>query len=174
MPASPGLNQSTKLLATLADPVFTQLPDRSWLNRSVLTAGGAAGMAVDRDNGRVRIEVEGRGRDDVAAAYAGQVDSFTDADLRWAAADGWSALVNVWRDYTVTEHVDVYLGGGLGGGGYRYSFGGRVDSPGPGDITYSIVRPTAFFKSLAGQVCGWVGLSVGMMGWVECGYGGLG
>ncbi|MFM7242922.1 MAG: hypothetical protein ACKO40_01935, partial [Planctomycetaceae bacterium] len=51
--------------ATLADPVFTQLPDRSWLNRSVLTAGGAAGVAIDRDNGRLRIEAEGRGRDDL-------------------------------------------------------------------------------------------------------------
>lgn len=141
--------------ATLADPVFTQLPDRSGINRSVLTAGGAAGVAIDRDNGRLRIEAEGRGRDDLTATYDGMIGPFLDANFRWAAADGWSALVNVWRDYTVTEHVDVYMGGGLGGGGYRYGFSGRTDFPGPADITYSSRAQVAAFAWQAGGGAIW-------------------
>lgn len=141
--------------ATLADPVYTQLPDRGWLNRSVLTAGGAAGVAIDRDNGRLRIEAEGRGRDDVTATFDGMISPIADANLRWGAADGWSAMVNVWRDYTVGEHVDLYLGGGVGGGGYRYDFGGRTAFPGLGDITYSSRAQVAAFAWQAGGGAIW-------------------
>lgn len=136
--------------ATLADPVYTQLPDRNWINRSVLTAGGAAGLAIDRDDGRLRIEAEGRGRDDVTAAFDGMVGPVIGANFGWAAADGWSAMVNVWRDYTVGEQVDLYFGGGVGGGGYRYSLGGRTDFPGPSDITYASNAQVASFAWQAG------------------------
>jgi opacity protein-like surface antigen len=141
--------------ATLAEPVYAQLPGRASINRSVLTAGGAAGVALDRGNGRLRIEAEGRGRDDVIATFDDRIDPFLAADFRWAAADGWSALVNVWRDYTVTEHVDVYMGGGLGGGGYRYSIGGRTDSPGPADVTYAGRAQVATFAWQAGGGAIW-------------------
>lgn len=141
--------------ATLADPVYAQFSDGSWLNRSVLTAGGAAGVAIDRDNGRLRIEAEGRGRDDLTGTYDGMAGPLVDASLRWAAADGWSALVNVWRDYTVTEHVDVYMGGGLGGGGYRYGFGGRADFLGPADIAFSSRAQVAAFAWQAGGGAIW-------------------
>jgi opacity protein-like surface antigen len=64
---------------------------------------------------------------------AGVSQSFLDgfsANFNWAAADGWSALFNVWRDFTVSEQVDLYFGGGVGGGGYRYSSAGSVAFPG--------------------------------------------
>ena len=48
--------------ATLAEPLYQEVSRGSAINRSVLTAGGAAGIAFERDNGRLRIEVEGRGR----------------------------------------------------------------------------------------------------------------
>ena len=103
--------------ATLSDPVYQVFSGQGGINRSVFTAGGAAGVAFERDNGRLRIEAEGRGRDDVTAHF--NVPSI--ASGNWAAADGWSALFNVWRDFTVSKQVDLYLGGGVGGGGYRYS-----------------------------------------------------
>jgi len=105
---------------TLDDPVYESIFERR-MNRSVLTSGGAAGVAVERWNGLLRLEVEGRGRDDVTAALSESLGPFGGADFRWAANDGWSALVNVWRDFTVTDQVDLYLGGGVGGGGYRYA-----------------------------------------------------
>ena len=115
--------------ATLSDPLYAEFPGRGGINRSVLTAGGAAGVALERENGRLRIEAEGRGRDDVTARFSQAAPPFFNADFNWAAADGWSALVNVWRDYSVSEQVDVYLGGGVGGGGYRYSMAGSVQVP---------------------------------------------
>jgi len=119
--------------ATLAEPLYQQIAGGG-INRSVLTAGGAAGVAFERDNGRLRIEVEGRGRDDVTAHLSPQIPDAV-ANFNWAAADGWSALFNVWRDFTVSEQVDLYLGGGVGGGGYRYSMAGSLaSSSGPGPV----------------------------------------
>lgn len=116
--------------ATLAEPLYQEVSRGSAINRSVLTAGGAAGIAFERDNGRLRIEVEGRGRDDVTAGLNQSLPEEFAANFNWAAADGWSALFNVWRDFSVSEKVDLYLGGGVGGGGYRYSMAGSVAFPG--------------------------------------------
>jgi opacity protein-like surface antigen len=116
--------------ATLAEPLYQEVSRGSAINRSVLTAGGAAGIAFERDNGRLRIEVEGRGRDDVTAGLNQSLSEDFTANFNWAAADGWSALFNVWRDFSVSEQVDLYLGGGVGGGGYRYSMAGSVAFPG--------------------------------------------
>jgi opacity protein-like surface antigen len=116
--------------ATLAEPLYQEVSRGSAINRSVFTAGGAAGIAFERDNGRLRIEVEGRGRDDVTAGLNQSLPEEFAANFNWAAADGWSALFNVWRDFSVSEKVDLYLGGGVGGGGYRYSMAGSVACPG--------------------------------------------
>ena len=116
--------------ATLAEPLYQEVSRGSAINRSVFTAGGAAGIAFERDNGRLRIEVEGRGRDDVTAGLNQSLSEEFAANFNWAAADGWSALFNVWRDFSVSEKVDLYLGGGVGGGGYRYSMAGSVAFPG--------------------------------------------
>lgn len=116
--------------ATLAEPLYQEVSRGSAINRSVFTAGGAAGIAFERDNGRLRIEVEGRGRDDVTAGINQSLPEEFAANFNWAAADGWSALFNVWRDFSVSEQVDLYFGGGVGGGGYRYSMAGSVAFPG--------------------------------------------
>jgi opacity protein-like surface antigen len=111
----------------------------------VLTAGGAAGLAYERENGLLRLEVEGRGRDDVTAAFATPVAPLVGADFRWAADDGWSAMVNAWRDFTVTDEVDLYLGGGLGGGGYRYGLAGDIAVLGSPVITLASQAQVATF-----------------------------
>ena len=90
------------------------------LNESVFTIGGAIGMAFDRKNGAVRLEVEGRGRDQMTVTDADpQLGSLT---LR--ATDVWSATVNMWRDYEVFDSFGVYFGGGIGTGGYRSTISG--------------------------------------------------
>jgi opacity protein-like surface antigen len=111
--------------ATLSDPLHRELAGE-WVNGSILTAGGAAGVAYARDNGQWRFEIEGRGRDDLTASLGQAVPPVFAADFAWAAADGWSATANVWRDWWIGERWAVYAGGGLGGGGYRYSFAGDI------------------------------------------------
>jgi len=139
--------------ATLADPIYADLVGGG-IDRSVLTAGGAVGLASERDNGRLRLEVEGRGRDDVTAASSPTIPGAI-VNFNWAAADGWSALFNVWRDFTVSEHVDVYLGGGVGGGGYRYSMAGSLTpavGPGPGVSIASDAQVASFAWQAGGGV----------------------
>ena len=136
--------------ATLAEPLYQELGQRG-INRSVLTAGGAAGIAFERDNGRLRIEVEGRGRDDVTAGLNQSLSEDFTANFNWAAADGWSALFNVWRDFSVSEQVDLYLGGGVGGGGYRYSMAGSVAFAGEATVvSYASNAQVASFAWQAG------------------------
>lgn len=94
--------------ATLAFP-----PDDA-INRSLFTAGGTLGVAFDRTFGALRLEVEGRGRDKVSET---SIDP--DFSITSEATDVWSSTVNVWRDFSATDNLGVYLGGGIGGGGYR-------------------------------------------------------
>ena len=138
--------------ATLAEPLYQEASRGSAINRSVFTAGGAAGIAFERDNGRLRIEAEGRGRDDVTAGISQSLPDEFAVNFNWAAADGWSALFNVWRDFTVSEQVDLYFGGGVGGGGYRYSLAGSLASgSGPGPVlAYGSNAQVASFAWQAG------------------------
>jgi opacity protein-like surface antigen len=87
----------------------------------IFTAGGAAGWAFDREAGRLRFEIEGRGRDALGLAEA---DAEQSAAFR--ATDGWSALVNLWRDIDITDKLSLYAGGGIGGGGYRVALSSAV------------------------------------------------
>lgn len=83
-------------------------------NDSLFTAGGTVGMRYLRNDGAWRFEFEGRGRDQISATgvEAGSVATV-------AARDGWSTMVNVWRDYKVIGDFNLYAGGGIGAGGYR-------------------------------------------------------
>ena len=97
-------------------------------NDSLLTAGGAVGMAFARDNGQLRVEVEGRGRN----ALTGLTNSFEPPAPTFfysvRATDGWSVMSNVWRDWYLTKRLGVYGGGGIGAGGYRLSVDDTVVS----------------------------------------------
>ena len=95
---------------------FTKVPGNATAvpNQSLFTGGGTVGMRSLRDNGAWRFEFEGRGRDQITDTFEEGGGSATAA-----ARDGWSTMVNVWRDYEVVGEFDVYAGGGIGAGGYR-------------------------------------------------------
>jgi opacity protein-like surface antigen len=103
-------------------------PNTGRVNDSLLTAGGAIGMAFDRSAGLLRLEVEGRGRD----ALSGLTNSFEPPSPTYfysvRAADGWSVMTNAWRDWYLTERLGVYGGGGIGAGGYRLTVDDSVVS----------------------------------------------
>lgn len=95
---------------------------------SCLTEGGAAGLALERSNGQIRLEIEGRHRGSIAQTYLGFNENFSPRDpnpvgiVRAVNYGGWSALANVWRDYHLNDHFDVYGGGGIGAIGSQTSF----------------------------------------------------
>jgi opacity protein-like surface antigen len=98
------------------------------------------------------VEVEGQGRDDVTAAFRDFLAPGFGADFRWAANDGWSALVNVWRDFSIDDQIDLYLGGGVGAGGYRYDLDGAISLFGA-EISYvSSTQVAAFAWQVGGGV----------------------
>ena len=103
-------------------------PNTGRATDSLLTAGGAVGMAFDRANGLLRLEVEGRGRD----ALQGSTNSFEPPTPTFfysvRAADGWSVMTNAWRDWYLTERLGFYGGGGIGAGGYRLTVNDTVVS----------------------------------------------
>ncbi len=84
-------------------------------NQSLFTAGGTVGMRSFRENGALRIEFEGRGRDVVGFA----LDGGEGTNASTFAKNGWSAMANIWRDFSVIGNLDMYAGGGIGAGGYR-------------------------------------------------------
>lgn len=107
------------------------------VNDSMVTGGGAIGMALARPSGLLRIEVEGRargpmsGQTSLVARPPGGASQQIPIDT--TATNGWSAMTNVWRDYFFTDRFGVYGGGGFGVGGYEYSMsaegiGGTVGS----------------------------------------------
>jgi outer membrane immunogenic protein len=98
-------------------------------NDSIFTAGGTAGMRMFRDNGALRVEFEGRGRD---RASLGVQDAQI-GEIRTSATDGWSAMVNAWRDYKPFEKLGFYGGGGIGCGGYHAA----IDYSGSFPVTFS-------------------------------------
>jgi len=91
----------------------------------MLTAGGALGLAINRDHGLLRAEVEGRGREAMAVETPSVVSPFA---YNVRAADGWSVTANLWRDLFLDDHWGVYVGGALGGGGYRMTVNDELSS----------------------------------------------
>lgn len=105
---------------------------------SILTAGGAMGIAFDRPGGRLRVEAEGRYRDPIEQTYLGfnrvtpKIGSGAPGPIppkpeligtmQAKSYGGWSAMANIWRDFELTDRFDAYAGGGIGGAGFQTSF----------------------------------------------------
>jgi opacity protein-like surface antigen len=99
-------------------------------------AGGALGVAFDRPNGQLRLEVEGMGRD----TYDGAV--IETPMLQHVVTNNWSAMVNAWRDLMLTDRVGIYGGGGIGAGGYQLGF--------RSDVGTTFIEPESGFAWQAG------------------------
>ncbi|MGI9177901.1 MAG: outer membrane protein [Pirellulales bacterium] len=95
---------------------------------SCLTGGLALGMALERSNGRIRLEAEGRYRGLLEQTYLGFNENFSPRHpnpvgvVQGKNLGGWSVLANVWRDFHWTDHVDLYGGGGIGAAGFQAEF----------------------------------------------------
>lgn len=94
-------------------------------NQSLFTAGGALGLAFEALDRAWRVEIEGRGRNNLVSSRTSTFDA-TDGVETYAfttsATNGWSTLVNLWRDYELSDRWAIYVGGGIGAGGYRFSY----------------------------------------------------
>ena len=104
------------ILAASFDTLFTGEPPS--IQQTAFSAGGAVGVALDRPNGLLRFEFEGRGRDNISETFA--LDAANYATI--SVSDGWSAMANMWRDLFFTKKFGAYAGGGIGGGGYRSTY----------------------------------------------------
>jgi opacity protein-like surface antigen len=91
-------------------------PNTGRATDSLLTAGGAIGTAFDRDNGMLRLEVEGMGR----STYDAPFTSPLRPDAATVLTDNWSVMQNFWRDLMITDRFGIYGGGGIGAGGYVF------------------------------------------------------
>lgn len=102
-----------------SDPNWNPARFSGTVNDTLFTGGGAIGIALPRPSGALRVEFEGRGRDlqDGVERLVINERNVLPNDVR--AADGWSTMANIWRDIRLNDRVGVYLGGGIGGGGYR-------------------------------------------------------
>jgi len=87
----------------------------------LFTAGGATGIDFESFDAGWRLEFEGRYRDQISRTFSGD-----GVDLTTTADQGWSTLVNLWRDVEIRDGVELYLGGGIGAGGYQQSIAGSI------------------------------------------------
>lgn len=120
-------------LTTAGDPFvppFNPAVFSGTVNDTLFTGGGAVGLAIPRPSGALRVEFEGRGRDLQDGVERATILGETVVPNVVRAADGWSTTANIWRDIQVTDQAGVYLGGGIGGGGYRLSTLASFDSIG--------------------------------------------
>ena len=132
------------ILAASFDTLFYGEPPS--IQQTAFSAGGALGVALNRPNGLLRFEFEGRGRDNISETVT--LDAANYATL--SVSDGWSAMANMWRDLFFTKNFGAYAGGGIGGGGYRSTYSGALPIAGYPAINGS--RNTSSFAWQAG--CG--------------------
>jgi opacity protein-like surface antigen len=105
-------------LSGMIGPSFAQVnspADNLLLSEDTLfNAGGAIGVAFERRNGRLRLELEGMGRSNYDAEF---LATPTPGDTT-ILTNNWSVMQNAWRDLMLTDRFGVYGGGGIGAGGY--------------------------------------------------------
>ena len=129
-----GLIGSSWATLTTEDPGQVAVPSAV---DPILTAGGAVGVAFERQAGRLRLEIEGRGHGTLATSSADAVQTTS-----FQATDTWSAMANLWRDIDVTRKLSLYAGGGVGGGGYQFDFQSSIPASGTDSSAQAAV--TAF------------------------------
>ena len=112
------------ILAASFDTLFYGEPPS--IQQTAFSAGGALGVALNRPNGLLRFEFEGRGRDNIGETFALDAANYTTLSV----SDGWSAMANMWRDLFFTKNFGAYAGGGIGGGGYRSTYSGALPTTG--------------------------------------------
>ena len=95
---------------------------RSSIVDPLFTAGGTLGVAFARPAGWLRAEVEGRARDPIGNATQQEIGGPVYESQSQYATDGWSAMLNLWRDFEVTNSWSIYGGAGIGGGGYQFAY----------------------------------------------------
>jgi opacity protein-like surface antigen len=100
----------------------TSPASRSSIVDPLFTAGGTLGVAFARPYGWLRAEVEGRARDPIGNASQQEISGLVFESESQYATDGWSAMVNLWRDFEITNAWSVYGGAGIGGGGYQFAY----------------------------------------------------
>jgi opacity protein-like surface antigen len=100
----------------------TSPASRSSVVDPLFTAGGTLGVAFARPYGWLRAEVEGRARDPIGNASQQEISGLVFESESQYATDGWSAMVNLWRDFEITDSWSVYGGAGIGGGGYQFAY----------------------------------------------------
>jgi opacity protein-like surface antigen len=94
-------------------------------NQSLFTAGGAIGLAFEALDRDWRVEFEGRGRNNLASNRTSTSGSVVGPEtylFTTTAQNGWSTMVNLWRDYELSDRWTMYVGGGIGAGGYQFSY----------------------------------------------------
>ena len=132
------------ILAASFDTLFYGEPPA--IQQTAFSAGGALGVALNRPNGLLRFEFEGRGRDNISETFA--LDAANYATI--SVSDGWSAMANMWRDLFFTKNFGAYAGGGIGGGGYRSTYTGALPIAG-----YPAINGSSHTSSFAWQAgCG--------------------
>ena len=112
------------ILAASFDTLFYGEPPS--IQQTAFSAGGALGVALNRPNGLLRFEFEGRGRDNITETFALDAANYSTISV----SDGWSAMANMWRDLFFTKNFGAYAGGGIGGGGYRSTYSGALPTAG--------------------------------------------
>jgi hypothetical protein len=75
---------------------------------TLFAAGGALGVAFERQRGRLRLEVEGMARDTYDAPFT----AFPSPGEATLLTNNWSVMTNAWRDLMLNYRFGVY-GGGL-------------------------------------------------------------
>jgi opacity protein-like surface antigen len=100
----------------------TSPASRSSIVDPLFTAGGTLGVAFARPYGWLRAEVEGRARDPIGNASQQEIGGLVFESESQYATDGWSAMVNLWRDFEITDSWSIYGGAGIGGGGYQFAY----------------------------------------------------
>ena len=132
------------ILAASFDTLFYGAPPS--IQQTAFSAGGALGVALNRPNGLLRFEFEGRGRDNITETFALDAANYSTISV----SDGWSAMANMWRDLFFTKNFGAYAGGGIGGGGYRSTYSGALPI-----IGYPAINGSSHTSSFAWQAgCG--------------------